>query len=165
MVLSVSYDKLKELLKNNFSPLKTQGDRLTSLLKMKQRPGESVDSYVKRCNKAISNTKLAALPEDSEQQKLSLFTNGLHKNLRLEILRDLPKYETILELMGQAKRLEDLYGVKTKIAKTHIEGSSSEDEEQVFLAQDNSNMNEKQRKKGITPLKRGPPWKMPQKQL
>ena len=36
VVLTASYDKLKELLKNNFSPLKTQGDRLTSLLKMKQ---------------------------------------------------------------------------------------------------------------------------------
>ena len=154
-VLTPSYDKLKDLLMKNFSPLKTQGDRLTSLLKMKQKSGETVDSYVKRFNKAISNTKLAALPEDSEQQKLSLFSNGLHKSLRIEILKDLPKYKTILELMAQAKRLEDLYGVKAKIEKVHIDNSSSDDEEQVFLAQDSSNMNKKTDKKGYNPFKKG----------
>ena len=41
-----SYAKLKKLLLNNFKTLKTPGDRLTNLLKMKQQKSESIDSYI-----------------------------------------------------------------------------------------------------------------------
>ena len=116
-----SYTKLKNLLFNNFKTLRTQGDRLTSLLKMKQKRGESIDSYIKRFNKALVNTKLADSVEDSEQQKMSIFTNGLSRSLRIELQKNLTHHTSLLSVMGQARGLESLKGMTTKMETTIYE--------------------------------------------
>ena len=110
-----SYTKLKDLLLNNFKTLKTPGDRLTNLLKMKQQKSESIDSYIKRFNKALVNTKLADSIEDAEQQKMSIFTNGLSRPLRMELQKNLTQHRSLLSVMGQARRLESLGGMTTRM--------------------------------------------------
>ena len=122
-----SYQKLKNLLLNNFKTLKTPGDRLTSLLKMKQSKSESIDSYIKRFNKALVNTKLADSIEDAEQQKMSIFTNGLSTSLRMELQMNLHHHSSLLSVMGQARRLESLMGMTPKMEITGLESSSDEE--------------------------------------
>ena len=122
-----SYAKLKNSLLNNFKTLKTPGDRLTSLLKMKQNKGESIDSYIKRFNKALVNTKLADSIEDAEQQKMSIFTNGLSRSLRMELQKNLNHHTSLLSVMGQARRLESLEGMTTEMEIAGFESSSDEE--------------------------------------
>ena len=110
-----SYTKLKDLLLNNFKTLKTPGDRLTNLLKMKQQKSESIDSYIKRFNKALVNTKLADSIEDAEQQKMLIFTNGLSRPLRMELQKNLTQHRSLLSVMAQARRLESLGGMTTSM--------------------------------------------------
>ena len=82
---------------------------------MKQQKSESIDSYIKRFNKALVNTKLADSIEDAEQQKMSIFTNGLFRPLRMELQKNLTQHRSLLSVMGQARRLESLGGMTTRM--------------------------------------------------
>ena len=94
---------------------------------MKQNKGESIDSYIKRFNKALVNTKLADSIEDAEQQKMSIFTNGLSRSLRMELQKNLNHHTSLLSVMGQARRLESLEGMTTEMEIAGFESSSDEE--------------------------------------
>ena len=96
------------------------------VLKMKQNKGESIDFYIKRFNKALVNTKLADSIEDAEQQKMSIFTNGLFTSLRMELQKNLNHHTSLLSVMGQARRLESLEGMTTEMEIADFESSSDE---------------------------------------
>ena len=133
----LDYEMLKALLVKRFECSKSDGDRMTSLLQIKQLTGEPVTSFVKRFINLSSKVKLNAEEKVQNSQLISIFVNALTPKLRFELSKSIDTLDSLQACEKMAKRLEPL--LSSQLDRDDILYNEKEDdEEEIYFADGNS---------------------------